>query len=118
MRHLRDKCDIDDVLIPGQRHAGEADLDDVLPGHLGQPHLIDRIRHPEVQAGQLLARDFAEARDDAKLVGVHTERESKGGAYGRQYDDQDQGDPGEHVRVAGHHLLEFSLLGLHQLLEP
>jgi hypothetical protein len=99
-----DKSDIDDVLVTRQDHVpcpngaqtaacGHADLDDVLPCHFRQMHLIDRIRQAEVQAGRLLARDFAEARDDAKLIGIHAEGKSKGGDGSRQYDGQDQGDP-------------------------
>jgi hypothetical protein len=45
---------------------------------------LDRIRHAEMQAGRLLARDFAEAHDDAQLVGIHTESETKVRDDGRQ----------------------------------
>ena len=45
--------------LAGARRAwltgAHADLDDVLPRHLGQAHLVDRIGHAEVQAGRLLA---------------------------------------------------------------
>ena len=69
-----DEVDVDDVLVAGQHQAflghvadaaGEAaragagahaDLDDVLPRHLRQAHLLDRIGQAEVQARRLLPR--------------------------------------------------------------
>ena len=67
-----DEVDIDDVLVAGQHQAflghvahaagkaargharAHADLDDVLPRHLRQAHLLDRIGQAEVQARRLL----------------------------------------------------------------
>ena len=63
-----------------------ADLDDVLPRHLGQPHLVDRIGHAEVQARRLLADRLAEPHDDAELVGVDAKGEGEEADDGREDD--------------------------------
>jgi hypothetical protein len=88
-----DEVNIDDVLIAAQHQAlladiadgsadaaragarAHADFNDVLLRYLGQAYFINRIGHAKVQAGGLLAGDFAEAHHDAQLIGVHTKAE-------------------------------------------
>ena len=65
----------------GRAHA---DLDDVLPRHLRQAHLLDRIGQAEMQARRLLAVELAEAQDDAELVGIDAEGEGVEGDDRRQ----------------------------------
>src|SRR6185436_16246163 len=113
-----DEIDIDDVLVAGQHQAflghvahaaGEtarrhgrahADLDDVLPRHFRQAHLLDRIGQAEMQTGRLAADRLAEAHDDAELVGIDAE-----------------GEGARQPRATRHHLLELVLAALEQLFQ-
>ena len=52
-----------------------ADLDEILPGHFGQAYLVDGIWHAVMQSGRFLSNRFAEAHDDAELIGVHAKGE-------------------------------------------
>ena len=94
-----------------------ADLDDVLPRHLGQAHLLDRVGQAEVQARRLLRDRLAEAHDDAELVGVDAEGEGVEGDDRRHHDRDQEHERARQARAARHHLLELVLAALQQLLE-
>ena len=94
------EIDIDNVFISGQHEAffrhperpaigpacAHADLDDVLSRHLREMHLLDRIRKTEMQAGRFLAARLSQVQDDAELIGINAEGESKKRNDRRQYD--------------------------------
>src|SRR5436190_12630439 len=123
--------DVDDVLIAGQHQAflehfgygsgpytgAHTDLNDVLPRHLRQPHLIDRIRQAEVQAGRLLLSNFAEAHDHAELIGAHAEGEGIKADDSRQHHDHEERERTGQAGAARHHLLELILTSFEQLFE-
>ena len=130
-----DEIDIDDVLVAGQHQAflghiahaagkaarrhgrAHADLDDVLPRHLRQAHLLDRIGQAEVQTRRLAADRLAEAHDDAELIGIDAEGEGIEGDNRRRHHRQQEHERARQPRAARHHLLELVLAALQQLFQ-